>query len=511
MKRVRSLSPEFLSIITGILFTLSFPPFDLSFLAWFAWIPLWIGLERSGWRNGFRLGYLSGLIFTLGSLNWIGNNSGTSFLIAASSMIGSVLYLSIYFGLFGYLLGKGGQVYGNRVFLFAPLVWSGIEYIYCWGFMGFPWISLAMTQNLFLPVQQLAEYGGIYIVSTWVLLINSAIYAIEFMDRTGRQQKLYWTGLTVFIVATFAFGGVRIWQTSHTDSPTLGVGVVQNNVEPRDKWVREKKQLNVEKLLSQTDLARLEGAKVVIWPETAVPAYLMYYASLYNKINQFVNQNDISILTGSLHHSRLNNELQTYNAAFFFSPDSEVKLYYKQHLVPFAERLPLVDVFPWLKILNFGQANFTPGTESSIYPLGSRSESANFGAMICYESSDPVLFRQFVLNGVQIMTIITNDGWLGHSLGPYQHLAIARLRSIEHRIPIVRSAQTGISAYIRPNGIIDHRILLNHSGYFVVNVPTKHAETIYTKWGDWFGMLMVLGLIVWTSRTLFLLKKRVAR
>jgi len=96
-------------------------------------------------------------------------------------------------------------------------------------------------------------------------------------------------------------------------------------------------------------------------------------------------------------------------------------------------------------------------------------------------------------------------------LGPYQHLAIARLRSIEHRIPIVRSAQTGISAYIRPNGIIDHRILLNHSGYFVVNVPTKHAETIYTKWGDWFGMLMVLGLIVWTSRTLFLLKKRVAR
>ncbi|PJA51878.1 MAG: hypothetical protein CO167_11585, partial [Candidatus Marinimicrobia bacterium CG_4_9_14_3_um_filter_48_9] len=115
MKRVRSLSPEFLSIITGILFTLSFPPFDLSFLAWFAWIPLWIGLERSGWRNGFRLGYLSGLIFTLGSLNWIGNNSGTSFLIAASSMIGSVLYLSIYFGLFGYLLGKGGQVYGNRV------------------------------------------------------------------------------------------------------------------------------------------------------------------------------------------------------------------------------------------------------------------------------------------------------------------------------------------------------------------------------------------------------------
>lgn len=504
MKSVRSLPPELLSIITGILFTISFPPFDLSFLAWFAWIPLWIGLERSGWRHGFRLGYLSGLIFTLGSLNWIANNSGTSFLVAASSMIGSVLYLSIYFGLFGYLMAKGGQVFGKQVFLFAPIVWTGIEYLYCWGFMGFPWISLAMTQDLFLPVQQLAEIGGIYVVSFWVLLINSGIYAIEFMDRTGRQQKFYWSVLTLFIVTTFVFGGARIWMTSHTASPTIGVGVVQTNVEPHDKWVRAKKQLHVENLLSKTDQARLEGAKVVIWPETAVPAYLMYYASLYNKIDQFVKQNDISILTGSLHHSRLDGEIQTYNAAFFFSPDSEVKLYYKQHLVPFAERLPMVDVFPSLKILNFGQANFTPGTESSVYPLGSRSESAKFGTMICYESSDPVLFRQFVRNGAQIMTVITNDGWLGPSLGPYQHLSIARLRSIEHRIPIVRSAQTGISAYIRPSGIIDNKILLNHEGYFVVNVPTKHAKTIYTKWGDWFGVLMFIGLMVWTGRTFYL-------
>lgn len=507
MRTVRSLTPEILAILSGVLFTLSFPPFDLSFLAWFAWIPLWIGIERSRWRHGFRLGYLTGVIFTLGSLNWIANNSGTSLLIASSSMIGSVLYLSIYYGLFGYLLSKGGQIFGKRVFLFAPVIWTGVEYVYCYGFMGFPWISLAMTQSLFLPIQQFAEYGGIYLITAWVLVINSAIYAIEFMDRTGREQKKWWIALVVFIAVSFGWGGVRVWMLHDTTGPTLRVGVVQMNVEPHDKWVREKKQLHVENLLAKTDQAHFDGAKVVIWPETAVPAYLRYYASLYNKIEQFVQNRDISILTGSLHHDQSNGEIRTYNAAFFFTPDSQVKLYYKQHLVPFAERLPMVDVFPGLKILNFGQANFTPGTESSVYKLGNKEGSAKFGTMICYESSDPVLFRQFVLNGAQIMTIITNDGWLGGSLGPYQHLAIARLRSIEHRIPILRSAQTGISAYIHPSGIIDHKILLNHEGYFVVDAPIQHQGTLYTVWGDWFGIIMFLGMILWTG-WIFILKRR---
>lgn len=507
MKKVESLSPELLAILTGLLLAFSFPPFDLSFLAWFAWIPLWLGLERAGWRHGFRLGFTSGVVFMLVSLNWIANNSGTSFWIASASMVGSILYLSIYYGLFGLLMALGGRVFGRMAFLWAPLVWAGVEFMYSWGFMGFPWLSLAMTQSLFLPVQQFAEFGGIYLVSFWVMLINATIYGIEFLNLNGRQQQRAYLLTAGFIVLSFAIGGMRIWMVENQSGPTISVGVVQSNVDPHDKWVRSKKQQHVENLILKSDLAKTEGAKVVIWPETAVPAYLMYYASLFNMIEGYVNRQNISVLTGSLHHEQGDNEILTYNAAFFFAPDSEVKLYYKQHLVPFAERLPLVERFPGLKVLNFGQANFEAGKVSAVYSLGSRTEQARFGTMICYESSDPVLFREFVRNGAQVMSIITNDGWLGRSLGPYQHLAVARFRAIEHRMAVVRSAQTGISGYVHPSGIIDHKIPLNQDGYFVVEAPLHESSTLYTQWGDWFGILMLIGMLGWSGWAIYRIRR----
>ena len=98
MKKARTFVPQSLAVLSGVLLALSFPPFNLSFLAWFAWLPLWAAIEQSHWKQGFRLGYITGLIYTLGTLNWIANNSGTSIWVATSSMVGSVLYLSLYFG-----------------------------------------------------------------------------------------------------------------------------------------------------------------------------------------------------------------------------------------------------------------------------------------------------------------------------------------------------------------------------------------------------------------------------
>ncbi len=505
MKIARPCAPQSLAVLTGVLLTLSFPPFSLSFLAWFAWIPLWVALERTHWQHGFRLGYITGLIYTLGTLNWIANNRGTNLWVAGSSMAGTVLYLSLYFGLYGYLIARGGRILGRRVVWIAPVLYVGVEYLFSWGFMGFPWLSLAMTQYLFLPIQQLAELGGIYLISFWVMLINAAIYEIEFREWPGKTQLKAWIGLALFIAVSFGYGGLRMWMVDRLPSPTIKIGVIQSNVDPIGKWARDKKLQQVDNLLLKTDQSRVAGARIIVWPETAVPAYLMYYPALFNRIQNYAIKHRISILTGSLHHERRGAELAIFNSAFFFTPAAEVHIYHKQHLVPFAERLPLVDVFPQLKILNFGQANFTSGTKSSVFQMGQDGELVKMGTTICYESSDPVLFRRFVKNGAQVMSIITNDGWLGRSIGPYQHLAVARLRAIEHRIPIVRSAQTGISAYIRPDGVISHSIPLNQAGYFVVAAPLKHPLTLYTRWGDWFGILMLcgmLGMTVW-----FILKR----
>ena len=160
----RRFSPESLAVLSGLLLTLSFPPFDMFFAAWVAWLPLWAALQQIGWQRGFKLGYITGFVFTLTSLNWIANNSGTSFLIAASSMMGTVAYLSLWFGLFGLIIARAGRNLGTKGLWLAPIFWVSIEFIYSYhGYtLAFPWLSLAMTQNFALPIQQLAEYGGIY-------------------------------------------------------------------------------------------------------------------------------------------------------------------------------------------------------------------------------------------------------------------------------------------------------------------------------------------------------------
>ena len=111
---------ETLAILSGLLLTFSFPPFDMFFVAWVAWLPLWVALRQENWQSGFKLGYIPGFIFPLTSLHWLANNSGTSFLVASASMIVSVLYLSLWFGLFGLLLARAGLHLRPHVFCLAP-------------------------------------------------------------------------------------------------------------------------------------------------------------------------------------------------------------------------------------------------------------------------------------------------------------------------------------------------------------------------------------------------------
>lgn len=367
MNYTSRISPYWLSAFSGVLLALSYPPFNLGFLAWFAWLPLWIALEEAGWQHGFRLGYLTGLVFTLGTLNWIANNSGTSWWIAWLSMLGAAAYMALYPGLFGLLLARSGLKLGRRAIWLAPFFWTSLEYLFSYhkSALGFPWLSLAMSQNLFLPVLQIAEWGGIYLISFWVVLINTLIYQIEFDFRRPRQQLLGWLGVALMLIVTFVTGWWRIRYFNQQSFPTLRVGLIQTNEDPLEKWDYSRKTAQVIQLLQTSGKLARQGAKIIVWPETAVPAHLAYYPRYLKLIRNFVDSHRVSILTGALHHVRHADGYNFYNSAFFFRPDStEPEIYSKRRLVPFAERIPLSDRFPMLKALNFGQANFEPGAES---------------------------------------------------------------------------------------------------------------------------------------------------
>ncbi len=496
--RERHIAPEPLAALSGLMLALSYPPFDLFFLAWGAWIPLWVALEYAGWRHGFRLGYLTGLVFTLLTFNWIANNSGTNLLVATSSMLGSVFYLSLFFGLFGFLLASVGRRLGTDGFWLAPVLWVSLEYLYSFPSydLAFPWMSLAMTQNFMVPILQLAEYGGIYLVSLWVMSINLLLFQLEFGRLSVRTQQLLWGILGFGIVGTIIFGGVRISVVKEAYDQRIRVAALQTNLDPHDKWIRSKKMEHINDLVSMSTQAADSGASIIVWPESAVPAPLAYYPQIDRRIKRFTQEYNVSVLTGALHHEREGDSYKFFNSAFFYAPGMAVPIYSKQRLVPFAERIPLSDRYPSLKQLNFGQANFEPGQEALVYPMGNDSLFVPMGTLICYESADPSIFKRFMENGAELMSIITNDAWLGHSLGPAQHLAAGRLRAIEHRVSVVRSAQTGISALIMPSGLIPKKLDLGRRGILVGDMPVGLERPFYSRRGEIVGLgtMLIAGL-----------------
>ena len=168
---------------------------------------------------------------------------------------------------------------------------------------------------------------------------------------------------------------------------------------------------------------------------------------------------------------------------------------YKIFLVPFAEYVPFSEKLSILKKVNFGQANFTKGQHIAIFKI----DSLNIGNVICYESSNPTLVSKFIRKGANILSIQTNDGYLGESSGPYQHFNIAKMRAIENRVPIIRSANTGISGMILPSGVSNKKIKLGRSSIIKVGTPIMKTGSFYTKYGDIFVLFCLLSIIIFQA------------
>ena len=228
---------------------------------------------------------------------------------------------------------------------------------------------------------------------------------------------------------------------------------------------------------------------LILWPEAALPTYLRINYSNRKSILQKVKKSNIPLLTGTPDRIKgKDNKIDYYNASMFLKPDGSTKMYYKIHLVPFAESIPFSNYFSFLKKLNFGQANFTAGSEYTIFNL----DGISFANLICYESSIPKIARKFINLGANFITIETNDSWCGHSSGVYQHFEIAKLRAVENRVPIARSANTGISGLILPTGKVNNKIPFNEQKVTLSSIPIKNVQSFYTKYGDWFAVICTL-------------------
>jgi apolipoprotein N-acyltransferase len=498
--RKGNLSPIYkwlLPILTGILLFLSFPPFHTNVLAYFAVVPFLFLLYKLNYSGGFKFGYISGIVFNLGVVHWLAFNSGAIPSISVIAMFAAVLFLALNFALFGWIISILGKRIGDKVFWTVPFIWTSIEYVRTFGTLGFPWISLSNTQTYFLPSIQIASITGIYGITFWILLINVLISQVIILP-FSQKKKFVWIGLVigVFLLSPI-YGWFQLSKFAGGYKDYLKVAGVQPNVDPNDKWDYKFREYNFNLLDSLSLLVENENLDLLVWPETATPAYIRHRSYYLQRVKNLSRRMNVPILTGAPDYDKLQGKYLYYNAAFYIQPDSDsLGVYYKNKLVPFGEYVPLSRWFPALNDMNLGQGNFIAGTEKTVFYLNSSGK--RFGALICYESIFPQISRAFIKNGADFLVIITNDGWFGTTSGPHQHSRMSILRAIENRIPIVRAANTGISMIIDPYGRELKTLPLNTMGVMMDKIPFIQKPSFYARFGDLFAILnlVITGVIL---------------
>ena len=457
-------SSFFLSILTSVLLWLSFPGGGEFWpLLFVALAPLLLVLRGVSIRSVAFCGLTCGLVhFTL-LLYWIvivlGKYGGLAWFISVPALLLLALYMSLYFALFALLARYILQVFPAALSLWMlPALWVGIDWLREVLLTGFPWMDLGYALYEVPHLIQIADLVGhhgvtflVVFLNTWLMLILSKKHSVP-------------GSLLILVPAVCLIGGVGMYsknrfeevqQTmSGTDASRITVGIVQGNVDQGVKWSPSQQQDTVDNYLSQTKSLFISGRpSLVVWPETALPFYPISNDHM-QPLKELVATNDFALLTGAPWYEIIDREARKvdfFNSALLLQPDGLFGgKYYKTHLVPFGEYIPLKKFLPFLAPLVEAVGDFSFGTIEQ--PLIWREVRA--GILICFESVFPELSRKWVLAGANVLVNLTNDAWYGKSSAPYHSLAMSVLRAVETRRSLIRSANTGISAFVTPAGTI---------------------------------------------------------
>jgi len=489
-----------LGLSTGILFAFSFPPFKTGFLAYGALIPFFLLLEDIHGFKAFRWGYLTGLFIDIATLFWIG-------WVTIPGLVGALLILPLYIGLYAYLHTFFKKYLKLKAFIIIPFLWTAIEYIQSLGETAFPWNYLGYTQTYYLSLIQFAEYTSVYGVSFWIVMLNVLIYVLwrKWANLSLRPVLLI---LLFFLFVIPFVHGQFVLKYKWDNEKKIKVALLQGNIDPFEKWENDfyEKNFNIYENLSRQAIKA--NPDLIVWPETATPFYIRYEHSYLERIRQQIDSTNTALLTGSVDFEYQDDgDYLYYNSALGFEPNFHyIQRYAKMILVPFSERVPYKNYFPFniLKNLLFdlklGIGDYSKGQDYNIFSFKTKSLyekkiygfTYKFAVPICYESIFPNHIRNLTQKGANILIIITNDAWFGKTSAPYQHTQIAVFRAIENRIAIARCANTGISCFIDKVGHVQQSTPIFKEAMITGDVPLRNTETFYMKYGNIFALFTLI-------------------
>jgi apolipoprotein N-acyltransferase len=510
-------------LTSAALISLSFPPFDLGFLAWIGLAPLLYALRKRGTLAAGGLAFLFGSLLVLGTHRWL---SGLSEMNLPSSLMVRLLF-NLPLVVFAIVYRSSSARYPRLIVLLAPALWVAMEYVRAnFFFLAWPWNLLGNTQYRYLPVIQIADLASVYGVSFMIVLVNQVVselphFLMETSDRKAQGSilsnpatRLFAIHSSVVLLTVGAMLNYGIGRLSSLElKEHIRVALVQANAVARDHMRLPEQEEHLRKYRELTLEAARQKPDLIVWPSSSLPAAMNLSMLVQQSISSLARETGCYLLVGGAGYEKMKPRKERYlpfsNSEFLISPSGRLEgQYNKMRLLPFNEDLPLKGKINWPSWVTTLKEGFQPGESYTVFRLA----KASFGTPICWENLFPDFFRFFVQNGANFMVSVTNDAFFGPTAGPYQSLAMNVFRAVENRVAIVRGTTTGVSAFIEPTGKIAEKVQdgdgkdLFVAGFLVRDVPLSNHKTFYTLYGDIFAYLAI-GISVMTTLALFFRKE----
>ncbi len=491
-----------LAIFAAAALTLAFPRFDVEALAFVALVPLLVAFEGLNARQGAWLGYVFGLHWNVFLLYWLSPATTPGFLIA-------VIYLALFGALFGFLYVAATRYGRLPALLCAPVLWVAIEWLRSIGYLAFPWGLLAHTQYKWNLLIQIADVAGTWPVSLVVVAVNVLVYYI-LKNRRHVATWLRAGGAAAALLGALCLYGACARVTPNEGRP-IRIGVLQPNIDQDVKWDPAYRDQTMRVLVNLSYEAKREGAELIIWPETATPFYLFEDPFYREVVYDVAADLSVDLLTGTVERKPRpsvvrGHDHHRYNAAALITPARGVAgRYAKVRLVPFGEHIPWDANLPSITETLFADSgDFTPGPGWNVI----RTRAYDLGCLICYEAVFPEISRAYSQRGADFLVNITNEAWFGRTNAPFQTLSSAVFRAVENRSWFVRSANTGVTCFIDPNGRVVRKSKIYVANQLTDDVYARRYLTVYARYGDWFAYLVAAAAALLCGWTLFIAAKR---
>lgn len=492
--------PFLLTVLSALLYALSFPPVSFFPLAWVALVPFFLSASMVRPIYAAGCGILWGILAAYGVGWWFPEMLAHYFAVSLiAGWLGflavSIGLIGIYYGAFATWLSWLVRRQGANPFVIAA-GWGTCEFARANLLGGNPWVLSGYSQVPLNWLMQLADATGPYGIGMLIAAVNALFAGLYVPALRGRRVVLSSIGIVVACGFAFLYGEWRLSQTFTTGEP-VEVAVIQGAVERQFRWNREHRTASLDRYLALTKEVTATRPRFIFWPEYAVDFYLQEEVPERQTLLSMTQDLGADLILGGLSYRYGVSDLFYRNSVFLLRRGRLTGRYDKIRLLPFAEGATFGRRFFQ------GQLTYEPGRRLHTLHAG----NAQIGAFVCFEAMYPDVARTLALQGAEVFTNPANDDWLGYAAPARHHLDIATVRAIENRRYLVRPTATGFSAIIDPYGQTLARSSFGTPTVLTGAIRLSQVQTPYQRWGDaaaWITVVWVTAVslyhLAWRKR-----------